>query len=223
MSTPEIIRHVSILSVALPLFQYCFKARHASRPVHIIGVLTIVSALSDAIAYILFEQDVPTVILFNAYYTVLFFLLSWFYYEILSTKIGRTTVLAGLAIYFISFIFVTLYLQGSSEYQTVMWTITGIIMTIFSLTYFLSLFSASSDSTSNELLWFNSGILFYFSFNLSLFIMSNHVLSGLAPQLSLLIWSFHNINNIIKNILFGFGMSSSGKEKTLMDRPFTRT
>ncbi len=42
----------------------------------------------------------------------------------------------------------------------------------------------------------------------SCFVMSSYVLTKLEPQISLLIWSFHNINNILKNVLIGFGIAS---------------
>jgi hypothetical protein len=203
----EIIRLASTLSVALPLIFYLARVRYASRPVHLIGALTIVSALSDLISYIFFTRGQSTVILFNIYYTVLFLLLTAFYYEILLMKRSKATVLSGLVIYMLSFVLVTTYVQTFFEYQTSMWTITGLIMIIYSVSYFFSLFSARTTMTNYGLLWINSGILFYFSFNLSLFVMSSYVLTKLEPQISMLIWSFHNVNNIVKNILLGVGIS----------------
>lgn len=202
----EIIRLASMLSIALPLIIYLVRVRSASRPVHLIGALSIVSALSDLIAYVLFTRGQSTVVLFNIYYTVMFLLLTWFYYQVLLTKRSKVTVLAGLGIYLLSFILVTAYVQTFFEYQTSMWTITGLIMIIYSVSYFLSLFSAQTTMNNYGLLWINSGILFYFSFNLSLFVMSSYVLTKLEPQISMLIWSFHNVNNIVKNILLGVGV-----------------
>lgn len=202
----EIIRLASMLSIALPLIIYLVRVRSASKPVHLIGALSIVSALSDLIAYVLFTRGQSTVVLFNIYYTVMFLLLTWFYYQVLLTQRSKVTVLAGLGIYLLSFILVTTYIQTFFEYQTSMWTVTGIIMIVYSVSYFLSLFSAQTTMNNYGLLWINSGILFYFSFNLSLFVMSSYVLTKLEPQISMLIWSFHNVNNIVKNILLGVGV-----------------
>lgn len=202
----EIIRLASMLSIALPLIMYLVRVRGASRPVHLIGALSIVSALSDLIAYVLFTRGQSTVVLFNIYYTVMFLLLTWFYYQVLLTQRSKVTVMVGLGIYLLSFILVTIYIQTFFEYQTSMWTITGMIMIIYSVSYFLSLFSAQTTMNNYGLLWINSGILFYFSFNLSLFVMSSYVLTKLEPQISMLIWSFHNVNNIVKNILLGVGV-----------------
>jgi hypothetical protein len=72
----------------------------------------------------------------------------------------------------------------------------------------MSVFSTLRPMNDFGLLWINSGILFYFSFNLFLFVMSSYVLTHLEQELTLIIWSFHNVNNIIKNILVGLGIST---------------
>ncbi len=219
----EIIRLASILSVAVPFVMYLRKIRYASKSVHLIGALTVVSALSDFIAYILFAEDRSTVILFNVYYTVVFFLLTWFYFEILLTTGRRTTVVVGLAIYLLSYILVTVYVQPYTVYQTFMWTITGLIMIIYSVSYFLHLFSEETMMDNYGLLWINSGILFYFSFNLFLFIIGSYVLTKMDPQISILVWSFHNVNNVIKNILLALGIASFNKDSGSGGQPYLAT
>jgi hypothetical protein len=204
----EIIRYASIISVAFPLVLYFMRLKYASRSAHIVGALIIVSALSDIVAYFLFKDGRSTVQLFNSYYLIFFLLLAWFYYEVLLTAEGKRTVLTALVLYIVTFIIVTFFVQSYSEYQTLMWTFTGILSIIFSVAYFISIFSAMKPMDNFGLLWVNSGILFYFSFNLFLFIMSSYVLTRLDPELSLIIWSFHNVNNIIKNILIGLGIST---------------
>ena len=48
--------------------------------------------------------------------------------------------------------------------------------------------------------------MIYFCLNLFLFLMGSYVLTKLDPETSALIWSSHNVNNIIKNILFAVGI-----------------
>jgi hypothetical protein len=199
----------SNLSVIFPLLVYLTKFRYASRRIHIIGALVLVSGMCDLAGLILFEERQSTAILFNAYYAISFLLLSWFYYDVLFIKSRRVVVLIGLAVYLQSFVLTTIFVQGVFEYQTLMWIITGIIMIIYSISYFI--YSLSLLSTANTLyyspVWINTGVLIYFILNLFLFILSNYVLTKLDPQMSILIWSFHNVNNILKNILFAIGIS----------------
>jgi hypothetical protein len=208
----EIIRLASILSVLLPLIFYLIRMNTGSRTVHKIGGVIVLSAVSDALAFYFFKEGQSTIFLFNTYYLALFLFLAWFYSGILTTRAGKNTVTTGLFAYILSFILITAFVQGYEEYQTFMWTITGVIIIVFSISYFLSVFSAQLPMEDFGLLWINSGILFYFSFNLFLFVMSSYVLTKLAPELSMLIWSFHNVNNIIKNLLLALGISLFRKE-----------
>lgn len=206
-SFSEIIRLASIFSVLLPLALYFSKIKSASRSIHKIGGLVILSAASDFIALYFFNTGQSTVFLFNTYYVAVFAFLAWFYYGVFVQPALRNIVGIGSIVYAICFVLITLFVQPYSEYQTFMWTITGMVALIFSISYFLSVFSAQQPMENYGLLWINSGILFYFSFNLFLFVMSSYVLTELAPELSKLIWSFHNVNNIVKNILLAFGIS----------------
>ncbi|MBT1705069.1 hypothetical protein [Chryseosolibacter indicus] len=211
-SFPEIIRLVSTLSVALPLFFYFKKYKHATRALHLVGALTLVAAFSDLLAYILFAQGKSTIILFNIYYTTVFLLLSWFYYEILPTKGAKNLVIAGLFLYAAAFVVITSYFQSFFVYQTYMWSITGFFMIVYSMSYFFHLFSTQTTMSNFGLLTINSSTLFYFSFNLFLFVMSSYVLLKMEHKIAFVIWSFHNINNIVRNVLIGLGISIYSKE-----------
>jgi hypothetical protein len=212
----SIIRIASNVSVILPLIVYLSRIRHASSRVHIIGVLVIVSAISDLVGLFLYKQNQPTVILFNSYYAILFFLLTWFYYEVLFINSRRIILWVGLAIYLQSFILVTLYVQSFFEYQTLMWVITAIIMIIYSTAYFFYSLSAipASNIFNYTFMWINTAVLIYFCLNLFLFAMGSHVLTKLDRQMSMMLWSSHNVNNIIKNILFAIGIYLYKKKAT---------
>ena len=205
----EILRVASNLSMLVPLGIYLTRIRYASRQIHIIGVLIIVSGISDLIGSILFSQRESTVVLFNTYYTLLFLLLSWFYYEVLFVKTRRVLIWIGLAVYLQSFILVTAYVQSFQQYQTLMWVISAMIMIIYSISYFFYSISTITLSAyfGYSLIWINMGVMIYFCLNLFLFMMGNYVLTQLDPETGALIWSSHNVNNIIKNILFAIGIS----------------
>lgn len=204
----DIIRVASNLSVLMPLAMYLSRIRYASRQIHIVGVLVIVSGICDLFGLFFFERNESTAVLFNIYYALVFFLLSWFYYEALFVNTRRILIWIGLAVYLQSFILVTVYVQGFQQYQTLMWLITAIIMIIYSISYFFYSLStiAASGYFGYSLIWINVGVMIYFCLNLFLFLMGNYVLTRLDPETSALIWSSHNINNILKNILFAIGI-----------------
>jgi len=203
----EIIRIASNVSLLIPLASYLFRMKDASRQIHIIGTLVIVSGLFDVAGFVLFSRHQSTVVLFNAYYFILFLLLTWFYYEVLFVNTSRLVVWIGLAVYIPSFILITFFVQNFLEYQSLMWLITALIMVIYSIAYFFYSLSTivTSGSYGYSSIWINVGVMIYFCLNLFLFVMGNYVLTKLDPETSALIWSSHNINNIIKNIFFAVG------------------
>lgn len=201
----EIIRFASIFSVAFPLVLYLMRLKELSGAGHKVGAILVISTFSDLLALYLFQHDISTVLLFNVYYLLFFLLLSWFYNDVLSDSKKRTVVI-GVIVYAIGFLFVTLFVQSLNEYQTTLWTLAGGIAIVFSISYFVNVFSATQPMEDSGLLWINSGILFYFSFNLFLFVISKYILTELEPELGLIVWSFHNVNNIIKNVLIGLGI-----------------
>ncbi len=205
---PVIISVASSISVILPLAMYLMRMRNAAKRIHIIGAIIVLSGLCDLAGIFLTKEGTSTVVLFNSYYALLFFLLTWFYYEVLFSNTRRVIVWIGLAIYLQSFLLITIYVQSLSEYQTLMWVITAIIMIIYSISYFFYSFSTISASNifTYTFVWINIGVMIYFCLNLFLFIIGNHVLTEMEPQISSLIWSSHNVNNIIKNILFAIGI-----------------
>jgi hypothetical protein len=213
----EIIRLASNFSVLVPLVFYLAKVRYASRQVHIIGVLIIVAGLSDLIGFILFNRHESTAVVFNTYYALLFLLLSWFYYEALAVKTIRIMIWIGFAVYFLSFALVSIYVQSFYEYQSLMWLITAVFLIIYSIAYFFFSLSSivNSDALGYSLIWINVGIMIYFCLNLFLFVMGNYVLTQLDPEMSALIWSSHNVNNVLKNVLFSLGILAFRKKPLL--------
>ena len=204
----EVIRLASNVSMLVPLVLYFSRMKHASREVHIIGALIVVSGVCDLAGMVLFSMHRSTIILFNAYYFVLFFLLTWFYYQVLFANTNKRMVWAGVFVYLLSFILITTFVQNFFEYQTLMWLVTAIILIIYSIAYFFYSLSiiTSTGSFGYGFIWINIGVMIYFCLNLFLFVMGNHVLTQLDAGTSALIWSSHNINNIIKNLLFAIGI-----------------
>ncbi len=56
-----------------------------------------------------------------------------------------------------------------------------------------------------RMFWINTAILIYFSGNLFLFIFNDYLVSVLKNNLEVY-WSFHNLLNIAKNLLFAIGL-----------------
>lgn len=204
-----LIKYASIFSVAFPLILYLIRAKGLSRHAHMIGAMIVVSAISDGIGYFVARAGISTAVLFNTYFVISFLLLCWFYYSVSQTATARNLTKWGLGIFIVTYIFIAWFVQPFTQFQTLMWTTGGAIGIIFSISYFISVFSAARPMNDFGLLWINSGILFYFSFNLFLFLMSSYVYTHFEPEVGIIFWSFHNVNNVVKNILIGLGLSTA--------------
>jgi hypothetical protein len=93
-----------------------------------------------------------------------------------------------------------------------MWSVSGLILIVYGLKYYnhLSDNPPILDTHLYSSLAFNGGILLYFTFSLLLFIIDSYVLET-QPHSIPLLWSFHNINNVLKNIAFALGLYLTGK------------
>jgi hypothetical protein len=209
VAIPEILAHSSSLSVLFPLAVYIARFRSCTRPAHIIGALLVVAAICDLTGYFLFKAGQSTAVVFNIYYTIMFLLLCRFYYEVIFRTKFRMAILLGVAIYVLSFALITFYVQNFFYYQNLIWIIAGIIMILYSIICFVNSLSVipGTELFDNGTTWINTGVLFYFCFSLFLFSMGDYLFNKQDPQVTLLLWSTHNINNIIKNILFAIGLS----------------
>lgn len=209
MTVPEIIAHASSLSVVIPIVMYLARFRSHERPGHIIGILVFVAAICDLAGFVMFKAQQSTAVVFNIYYSLMFLLLCRFYYEILFRHKFKIAMVVGVSIYALSFVLITFYVQDFLNYQNLIWIIAGVIMILYSLTYFVNSLSAIQNTHlfDNSTTWVNTGILFYFSFSLFLFSMGDYLFNKQDPQVTLLLWSTHNVNNIIKNVLFAIGLS----------------
>jgi hypothetical protein len=204
-----IIKYASIFSVAFPLILYVIRAKGLRRHAHMIGAMIVISAISDGIGYFVARAGMSTAVIFNTYFVISFLLLCWFYYTVSQTGTGKKLVVWGVGIFVVAYIVIASFVQPFTQFQTLMWTTGGAIAIILSISYFISVFSATRPMNDFGLLWINSGILFYFSFNLFLFIMSSYVFTHFEPEVGVIFWSFHNVNNVIKNILIGLGLSTA--------------
>lgn len=225
-SISEVIRMLSTFSVLIPVLLYSIKFKGLSRPIHVIGLLLIMSGLSDAFGMYLSARQMSTVYLFNSFYLLNYVLLIIFFYQVF-VNLKHRTVLQYLVIAFaIGFVTITASIQPFSEYQTLVWVMVAITMILCSIIYLLNSFTEFRyEPVSNEpLILINSGILIYFILNLFLFIMGNYVLTRMDKELSSMVWSFHNVNNIIKNVLFAIGIYTFDqvKSKQMEQKPWQR-
>lgn len=166
------------------------------------------SILIFFLAGISFSADVASYILANLYgnnYPVVNFylvcetlLVGSFFYLIL--RKNKLVILIYLFL-FIAFVGRTIR-DGLFYYQHEFIPYLNLANIFFLIFVLINIFKNSEELfiENNPNFWFTTGLLFYFSGSLFTDLLSSEILNG--PML----WVFHNIANILKNILFAIGL-----------------
>jgi hypothetical protein len=203
----QIFLNGSDLTTLIAILIYLIRFRKVYPPEHIIGVLLIISGLSDLISYFFVQAKIKTALVFNIFFIIQFCLVSWYHaknqFRIRSAVIGT-----GVVNYIIAILLVTIFLEQFNENQSSMWAIGALILIAYGIIYFRALFKnyPTDDLMKYPSFWVNTALLFYFSFSLPFFVYGNHILTKLSPDISRLVWSFFSLNNIIKNVLLTIGL-----------------
>lgn len=180
-----------------------------------LGLLSSVSFLTDITSLIalklrLFQSNTYLV---NSYYIALFILLLLFYHDLYLKE--RKVVIFFLLIFFFGFeIGNSIAFQDLDTFQTYTWVFIGAIFICLSIGYFVHLLKsgATVDIAKSAPGWINLAMLFYFAFSLYLFTLAEYVFTNMHTDAATIFWSFHNINNVVKNSMFAVAVYYGARE-----------
>lgn len=197
----EILRYLSILS---PIFPVILLLTIKSKRTKIINILTsvvLVSFLSDIIGFIMVNNRLNNSAVSNTYFVIQFFLLMYFYSLQVSNK---KLVYIAVILFTVFFTINTIFVQPFNTYQSWLRVAGAITFIGYSIGYYLQMLRTMPpvDPFHFYPFWINSGIYYYFSFNLFLFLITNYVFTHMSNEEIKAFRGFHNFNNIIKNLLF---------------------
>jgi hypothetical protein len=192
----------------VPIY-YLFKKKHVLkiRQYQLLGILFLVSAVADIVGYILIKGQISNHIVNNIYFLVSFVILSLMYAQPLSD--ARPSIYSFIGVAFCLFVWETFGLQTVVGAQSYVATFSAILSIGYSIVYYDHLFSTmpAINIMRAPFFWINTAVTYYFGLNLFLFIFSTYIFENLKDEEILCIWIFHNLNNIIRNILYATGLS----------------
>lgn len=211
MEIPEVIRYSSIFSVGYPLVLYLKRIKKHPMQNHLLGGLIILSAAFDVATGILYEAAITNIPLINLYYLVFFGAMSWYYFEIHfkdhESKIWRI----GNMLYILAWLIALIQCKGLLVYQSWIWVFSSGILMVFTSLY--GRYTITHIRVQNPYLkgtlWIGLATFCYSCVNLGLFTVGSYVLTQMDYKVSMAFWSIHNVNNLIKNVLFAFGLASA--------------
>jgi len=205
------LSYLSIFSALLPILAYLlFRSNY--RNAHFICLLALLSLVADVGNELFSRSGQSGYVITNAFFIIQFLLLSILYYAMLKNKIWlvRLSILYGILL-----LADILFIQKIDEFQGWIRVFEAIVLAGYAISCYISLHNKPDPDKKSDLLllWINMGVLFYFFFNLYLFSISNYVLKNMFKEDAMVVWGFHNVNNIVKNILFAIGLYESGNRK----------
>ncbi len=204
-----ILSYVSIVSVLIPIVTFLFYPSE-SPVAFLLSILIMISLIADIANECFVRAGNTGFLIVNSYYIVMYILLVLIYQKLLPNKILVNIIIVTYVI----LLGINLLLTKSfKELHHWIRMFECITLVFFSLSSYLHLLKKPLQNKNLNYLihWINMGVLFYFFLNLYLFTISNYVLKHVFKDDAMVIWGFHSINNIVKNILFAIALFEAGR------------
>jgi hypothetical protein len=207
----KLLMYISYFSVLVPIFIFLAKKQNFKAPfLRVFFILLITGLLSDLIGYISIKAGGSNIVVGNIYILAQFFLLSYFYCLLLKRK---GLIYIAWVIFAACFMVNIIYFQPFNEYQGFTHSAGGILLMVCAVVcYFQTIRGPLTDDWLDDMkLWMNIGVLFYFFMTMYVFISANYIFKNESEDIAMMAWGFHNVCNIIKNMLFAKAIYHAGK------------
>jgi hypothetical protein len=190
-------------------FFYLFRQKHVLklRQYQLLGILLLVSTVADIVGYILIKNHIANHVVNNIYFLASFMVLSLMYAQPLSD--ARPSIYSFIGVAFCLFVWDTFCLNDIAGAQSYVATFCAVLSIGYSIIYYDHLISTMPGTNIMQVpfFWINTAVIYYFGINLFLFVFSTYIFENLKNEEILVVWAFHNANNIIRNILYAIGLS----------------
>jgi hypothetical protein len=193
------------LSILIPLIVALYRYHGLPGPAKSIFHYLVFSGIINGIAIILARNGINNLPLLHLYTMAEFTLLTMFYRQVFSPRIGRVLYPYLAAVFAVFCIINAIFFQSVSSYNTYPRTIESMLLIIMALLFFYKMLSSEQEGAwyKNTFTWFNIGLLLYFSGSLSLFLLSDVLLKN--KQLNEIAWIIHATLVLVMYMLFAGG------------------
>jgi hypothetical protein len=209
---PKVLIYLSYVSGIVPIYFLLRQRQNLKfRIAKLLGILLLVSAIADLAGFGLAKGGAPSQVTLHIYFAILFIVLSNMYALLLPEwSSGIFTICYAYCIFFL---INTFYFQQVNVVQSYGTAVAGAFLLIYAMLYYHALLRIMPVSNPARYLpfWINAAVIYYIGFNFILFIFSAYISFRLQEKDIVIMWAFHNANNIVKNILLtvGIGYASS--------------
>jgi hypothetical protein len=205
MKAAYVVAYASHASVIVPIATLFLLRDFRNTLVICVSCFLLASFIADTLSLIEATRGNSNLYIINTHLIIQFVLLNIFYSNLLS-RYKRIIYLSGVG-FLLYFVLITVCFQGIEVFQTIVRPIDSALLILYSSFYWYNLYvtQPTSELSNYPPFWFNLAIFGYFTLNL-LPVAISYYITQPSNEDSMLIWSWHNLNNIAKNILFAIGI-----------------
>lgn len=164
--------------------------------------MNVLSDLLQAFTIFVGVKNNMPVIHLNIILSIVFFVAIYYYAFV--TAVSKKLVLISGGVAILSLVYCLIFVNDIWHYPSTANTILSLLSILLSVLYFIQLLNRQEFIHIEKLgfFWINSGVLFYFSVNIFLFMLFQRMIANHKEEY----YAIHTATNIITNILFTVGL-----------------
>lgn len=201
----NILSYISIISVLLPIIKF-FIIKIRTDAIRLLFALLCVSFAADIANEIYLKLGYRGAEIVNIYFPLQFILVS-FIFALLCEKMKDLIYTLSIA-FTMFFIINCLFWQPFSMFQSNAAVLQDVIIIVYTFVYF---YFVLKELEIGHLLryssfWIVTSLFLYSLLSVYIFALANYVFVFLPEKYAMLLWTFHDLSNILKNIMFFLAM-----------------
>jgi hypothetical protein len=201
-------------SILIPTAIAAFNYKFLDKPLKIILLFLIGSALINLVALIMAHHGIPNLVIFHLYSIFEFGLISWFYMQLFKSSWGKIITIL-IIIFTISSLINLIFVQKSMQFNTYTRSVEAVIIIGYCVLFFnqQSTINLTQDWGSISFNWIKTGILIYYSCCFFEFLSSNYLrYPDVSREFIHVVWYIIDTILMIEYILFAIGFYKCRKQ-----------
>lgn len=203
----QLVVNIAYGAVALALVIGCVRWRFLSGSQRLLLVLVLVTGLVEGAAEIFWRQGSNNLALFHGFAIVEFGLLGLIYRARLANLIPKHWLTFIIVLFSGFAVLNTVLWQPITTFNTNATTVSSFLLIGFALTYFYKMLRdmAYTKPERNPWLWFNIGVLIYYSSSFLLFTFGNRLIAQDAEVASV-VYTVHAFFHILQYLFYSLAL-----------------
>ncbi len=216
----NVVRFFSIAAPAVGIILYVSLKKFDEKAINYLLLMMVVSFVADVTSYFFAQAKISSIEIANVYFMIQLILVGLIYNQIFTEKSRILAVLISVSELLI--LVNALIFQSFDTFQNIGWVISILAIMAIAFSHF-----AMMAGTPVLLIkkyppfWISTGIFFYCSLGFIIFTTSRYLATNYSLEDFRLVWMFHNIMNIFKNLCFAVAIWWSAKRDAEIDKLIT--